>query len=128
MSKKSSFWRPCKKQHGKWDQTLLKSELHHLYHIYCSLWRELSSKKSLLVMGKISALFFNTLTAGHKYSVLNCDNLTLKTQMQLSLKGKPFSPFFFCIFEMEIKFWKFSKKDDPHSWYNLEVTDSENSG
>ena len=43
---------------------------------------------------------FSTMTAGHKYSILNKDNLTQSIQMQLSLKGKNFSHFFFCIFEM----------------------------
>ena len=47
------------------------------------------------MMGRISGLFFNTLTAGQKYSLLNRQNLTPPTQMQLSLKGKKFSQFFF---------------------------------
>ena len=76
MFKKSRFRRPFHKQHGKWDQTLLKCKLHHFYHIYWSLWRQLSSKKSLLGIGKILGLYFNTLTDGHKHSVLNRDNLT----------------------------------------------------
>ena len=97
MFKKSSFWRRRKKQHGKLDQTLLKSELHHFYHIYWSLWRQLSSKYSLLVIRKISGLFFNPLIAGQKYSPLNSDNLTPPTQMQLSLKWKTL-PQFFCAF------------------------------
>ena len=34
MSKKSPFGGPFEKQLGKWDQTLLKPERNHLYHIY----------------------------------------------------------------------------------------------
>ena len=82
------------KQHAKWDQTVLKSEWHHFYEIYWALWRQLISKNSLLVIGEISGLFFNTLTVGQKYSLLNGDNLTQQTQMQLFLKGKAFSKFF----------------------------------
>ena len=37
ISKMSPFRGPFNKQHGKGDQTLLKSERHHIYHIYCSL-------------------------------------------------------------------------------------------
>ena len=111
MFKKSSFWRPRKKQHGKLDQTLLKSELHHLYHIYWSLWRQLSSKYSLLVIRKISGLFFNPLIAGQKYSPLNSDNLTPPTQMQLSLKWKTLSQFFFAYLKCRWYFEHFQKKD-----------------
>ena len=52
MSKKSCFGRPFDKQHGKRAQTLLKSEREDLYQIYWSLWRQLSGKKSLLVIFK----------------------------------------------------------------------------
>ena len=34
MSKKFHFSGPFEKQHGKGDQTLLRPEPHHLYHIY----------------------------------------------------------------------------------------------
>ena len=87
-------------QHGKWDQTVLKSEQHHFYDIYWSLWRQLSSKKSLLIIGNISGLFFNTLSYDQKYCLLNRDNLTQPIEMQLSLKGKTFSQLFLGIFEM----------------------------
>ena len=40
ISKKSAFRGPFDKQHAKGDQTLLKSEPLHLYHIYWSLWRQ----------------------------------------------------------------------------------------
>ena len=94
----------------------LKSERDHFSHVYWSLWRQLSLEKSLLVIGKISALFFNTLTAGHNYSLLNRDNLTQRTQMQLSPKGKTFCQFFSTFLTARLNFENFQKKDDPHSW------------
>ena len=94
----------------------LKSERDHFSHVYWSLWRQLSLEKSLLVIGKISALLFNTLTAGHNYSLLNRDNLTQRTQMQLSPKGKTFCQFFSTFLTARLNFENFQKKDDPHSW------------
>ena len=92
MSKKS-FRGPFDKQHGKWDQTVLKSEWHHFYHSYWSLWTKLSLEKSLLVIGKILGLFLKILTAGHKYSLLNRDNLAQPIQMQSYLKRNIYSQF-----------------------------------
>ena len=37
LSKKSPIRGPFDKQHGKGDQTMLKSERHQLYHIFRSL-------------------------------------------------------------------------------------------
>ena len=42
MSKKPRFRGPFDKEHGKRAETLLKSEQEHVYHIYWSLWTELS--------------------------------------------------------------------------------------
>ena len=128
MSKKSRFRWSFDKQHGKWDQNLLKSEFHQFYHIYWSLWRQWSSEKSLLLICKISGLFFNTLTAGQKYSLLKRDNLKPPTQMQLSPKGKTFSQFFSAFLTCRFNFEDFQEKDDPHNWCILEVTDSKNRG
>ena len=61
---------------------------------------------------KVSGLFFNTLTAGQK-SVLNRDNLTQHTQMQLSLKGKTFSQFFSAFLIHRLYFEHCQIKDDP---------------
>ena len=97
-SKKSRFKGSFGKQHGKCSQRLLKFPWQHLYHIYWSLWMQLTCKKSLLVICKISRLFPNTLSADGKYSLLNRDNLTQPIQMQLSRKQKTFSHFFRCIF------------------------------
>ena len=90
MSKKSRFKRSFGKQHGKRAQTLLKFAWQNLYHIYWSLWRQLTFKKFLLVICKISRLFPNTLSADGKYSLFNRDNLTQPIQMQLSRKEKTF--------------------------------------
>ena len=128
MSKKSRFRGPFDKQNNKWDQTVLKSEWHHFCQIHWSLWRQLSSKKFLLEIDKILGLFFNISTTCHKYSLRNIDNLKQPTQMQSSPKRKTFSRFFFCIFEMSLKFWTLLNKDDTHSWCILEVTDSKNRG
>ena len=106
MSKKSRFRGPFDKQHGKWDQTVLKSEWHHSYHIYWSMWWQLSSKISLLVRGKILGPFFGKLTTCHKYSRPNRDSLTQPINMQLPLKGKTFSQFFYAFLKCRSNFRK----------------------
>ena len=128
MPKKSRFKRSFENQHGKWSQTLLKCQGQLLYHIYWSLWRQLSYKKSLLVICKISRLFPNTLSADGKYSVLNRDNLTQPIQMQLSQKQKDFSNFFSLFLKSSLNFEYFLKKDDLHSWCISEITDPEKPG
>ena len=94
MSKKSRFKGSFGKQHGKRAQTLLKFAWQHLYHIYWLLSRQLTCKRSLLVICKISRLFSNTLNAHGKYSLLNKDKLMQPIQMQVSRKQKTFSGFF----------------------------------
>ena len=110
MSKKSRFRRSFEKQHGKRAKTLLKCQGQLLYHIYWSLWRQLSYKKSLLVICKISRLFPNTLSADGKYSLLNRDNLTQPIQMQVSRKQKTFSQFFAAFLKSILNFEHFQKK------------------
>ena len=100
ISEKSRFRKSFNKRHGKRSQMLLKSEGQQLYHKYWWLWRQLSYKKSLLVIRKILGLFVNTLTADDKYSLVNRDNLMQHIQMQLPPKEKTFSEFLFCIFEI----------------------------
>ena len=116
------------KQHGKPAQTLLKFAWQHLYHIHWSLWMQLTCKKSLLVTGKISRLFPNTLSADGKYSLLNRDNLTQTIQMQLYRKQKTFSDFFSAFLKFSLNFEHFLKKDDPHCWCISEITDPKNRG
>ena len=125
MSKKCRLKRSLKKQHGKCAQTLLKFAWQNLYHIYWSLWRQLTFKKFLLVICKISRLFPNTLSADAKYSLLNRDSLTQPIQMQLSRKQKTFSEFFCAFWKSNLNFEHFQKKDDSHSWGISETTDSE---
>ena len=88
ISEKSRFRGTFQKQHVKEDQTLLKSEPHHVYHIYWSLWRQLSCKKSLLVTYKVLRMFANILTANDKYCLLKRDNLRQPIQMLLPRKEK----------------------------------------
>ena len=128
MPKNSSFKGSFGKQHGKRAQTLLKFAWQHLYHIYWSLWRQLTFKKFLLVICKISRLFPNTLSADGKYSLLNRDNLTQPSQIQLSQKQKTFSEFFSAFLKSSLNFEHFQKKDDPHGWCISEITDSEKCG
>ena len=49
---------------------------------------------SLIVISKVLRLLVNTFTADEKYSLLNRDNLTQPTHMQLSQKQKLFLKFF----------------------------------
>ena len=107
MSIKSRFKGSFKKQHGKGAQTLWKFAWQHLYHIYWSLWRQLTFKKFLLVICKISRLFPNTLSADGKYSLLNRDNLTEPIQMQVSRKQKTFSQFFSAFLKSSLNFEHF---------------------
>ena len=94
MPKTSHFRGAFDKQYGKRAQTLLQSGRQYLYHIYWSMRRWVSWKKSLLVLCKILRLFVNTLTTDDKYSLLNRDNLTQPIQIMLSQKQKSFCPFF----------------------------------
>ena len=125
MSRKSRFKGSFGKEHGKRAQTLLKFAWQNLYHIYWSLWMQLSCKKSLLVTCKISRLFPNTLSADGKYSLLNRDNLTQSIQMQLSRKQKTFSDFVSAFSKSSLNVKFFFKKDEPHCWYISEITDPE---
>ena len=113
LSKNSRFRGPFHKQHGERVQKPLKSEWQHVYHIYWLLRRQLNWRKFLLEIFKILKLFVKILTAHDKYSLLNRDNLTEAIQILLSEKQKASSQFFFfffCIFDIKIKFWRFSKK------------------
>ena len=110
MSKKSVFKGSFAKQHGKRAQTSLKFRWQHFYHIYWSMWRQLTFKKSLLVTWKITRLFANTMSADGKYSLLNRDNLTQPIKMQLSRKQKSFSHFFSTFLKSSLNFEHFLKK------------------
>ena len=115
MRKKSHFRGSVEKQHGKCSQILFKFEGHLLYHIYYSLRSQLSHKKSLLAIAKISKLFPNTLSSNGKYSLLDRDNLMQRVQMELSQKQKTFSQFFSSFSKSSLNFEHFQKKDHPHT-------------
>ena len=76
--------------------------------------KQLSWKKSLLVICKVLGLFVNTLTADDKYSLLNRDNLTQPIRIQLSPKQKTFCEFSSAVLKSRLNFKHFRKKDDPH--------------
>ena len=128
MPEKSCFRVSVEKQHGKCTKTLLKFQGQLVYHIYWSLGRQLSYKKFLFVIWKISRLFPNTLSADGKYSLLDRDNLTQRIRIQLSQKQKAFSQFFASFFKSSLNLEHFQKKDDPHRWSTSEITDSQDHG
>ena len=122
MPQKSRLRASVEKQHGKCPQTFLKFEGQLLYHIYWSLQRQLSYKISLLQICKISKLFPNTLSSSDKYSLLERDNLTQQTQMQLSQKQKTLFDNFFSFLKSSLNLEHFLRKDDPLSWCISETT------
>ena len=128
MPKTSSLEGSFGKQHGKRAQTLLKFAWQHLYHYYWPMWRQLTFKKFLLVICKISRLFPNTLSADGKYSLLNTDTLTQPIQMQLSRKQKTFSDIFSAFLKCSLNFEHFLKKDDHHCWCISKITHPEKPG
>ena len=56
-------------QHDKGSERLLKSARQCFCHIFWSLWKEISSKNSVLVVSAILTLFVNILTTDDKYSL-----------------------------------------------------------
>ena len=128
MPKKPRLKGSFKKKHGKCAQTLLKCQGQLVYQIYWSVLTQLSPKKSLLVICKISRLFINTLSADGKYSLLNRDNLTQPIQMQLSRKEKTFSEFFAAFLKSSLNFEHFQTKDESHSWGTSKITESQKQG
>ena len=128
MSKNSGCRGSLQKQDGKWVQSLLRFELEHLYEIYYSMRRQLNYKKSLLVTCKILRVFSNILSVDGKYSLLNTENSTEAIQMKLSQRQKTFCQLFSSFLKSSLNFEHFQTKDDPHSWYISEVTDSEKCG
>ena len=129
MSKKSRFRGAFDKQHGNWDETLLKSELHHLYLVYWSLWyleMQVSWKTFFLVIFKDLRVFLNTLTANDKCFLFDGHNLWQPIQNELSEKQKKISKFFSAILKSWLNFKHFQKEDERHSWCISEIKDSKN--
>ena len=125
MPKKSLFKGSFEKQHGKCGQTLLKCQGQLLYYIHWSLWRQLTCRKFMLLICKISRLFRDTLSADGKYFLLNRDNWTQPIQMQVSRKEKAFSELFSAFLKSSLNFEYILQKDDPHCWCISEITDPE---
>ena len=65
---------------------------------------------SLLVICKILGLFVKILNAGHKYSLLNRENLKKPIQMELSRKQKLFSQFVSEFLKSRLNSQHFSKR------------------
>ena len=124
MSEKSCFRGPFHNQHGKGAQILLQCGRRHFYHIYWSLWKQFSWKESILVLCKILRLFVNKLTPDDKYCLLRRDKVKQPIQILLSEKEKSFSQFFSSFLKSTLNFQHFRKKDDIHSRYISEITDS----
>ena len=122
MCKKSGFRLPFQKEHGKLVSTLFKFERQHLYHIYCSTGRELSCKKSLLVIWQSLRRFVNTISAVEECSLPNRDNLMEPIHMELSQKLKTFSWIFLAFLKSRLNFELFQKKDDAPSLFISEAT------
>ena len=123
MSKKSHLRGCFNKQCGKRDETLLKSASQHLFRIHWSLVRKLSSRKSLLLTCQILGPPVNTLAADERYPVLNRDDLSVGSQIQLSQKQKTFSQFFAAFLKFSLNFQYFQKNEYPHRFCIFEVTD-----
>ena len=70
----------------------------------------LSSKKSLLVLCKVSRLFVNTLSGDDKYSLLNRDNLTLSIQILLFQKKRLFLHYLSAFLKSTLSFDYFQEK------------------
>ena len=77
--------------------------------------RQLSCKKSHLMIGKILRPFVNTLSAVDKYSLLNTYNLTHPIKIQLSQNQKTCSQFFSAFSKSSLNFNNFEKNDEPHT-------------
>ena len=71
-------------------------------------------KNSLLVIHKILGLFVDTLTVDEKHYMLNRENLTEPIQIQLFLKQKTFSEFFFASLKSILNYKHLPKKVNPH--------------
>ena len=69
-------------------------------------------------------LFVNKLIPDEKYSLLNRDKGKEPIQILLSEKQKTFSEFFSSFLKSTLNFQHFRKKDDIHSRYISEITDS----
>ena len=56
-------------QHVKGSKTLLKFAMQCFCLVFLSLWKKISSKRSVLVVSEMSRLFVNIQTPDEKYSL-----------------------------------------------------------
>ena len=82
LSKKHRFRTSLEVQFVKGSQKLLKSACELFYHIFSSLWGDMSWKVSPLVKFGIFGVSVNTLSADDKYPVRDCENFQFPIQMQ----------------------------------------------
>ena len=73
-------------------------------------------------------MFRNTLTANHKYSFQDLENLLSPTQLQLFLKLKTLSDFSNQFLEGGSTFKDFEKEDYRLSYFIMEITGCERLG
>ena len=71
-------------EHVKRFQKKVKSSWEHFYHIFWSLWGEISWKISPWLKFEVMVLFVNTWTADYKYPVPDCENYPFPIRVQLS--------------------------------------------
>ena len=69
MLKKAPVTTLMDSQHVKGSERLLNSARQYFCHIFWSLWNEMSSNNSVLLVFKILRLFVNILTPDDKYSL-----------------------------------------------------------
>ena len=81
LSKKGRFRTSFDSQHFKTSEKLVKSAWEHFYHVFSSLWEDMSWKVSPLVKFEIFGVSINTLNAHDKYPVWDCKNLQVPIQM-----------------------------------------------
>ena len=67
LSKKRRFWKRFDRQQLGVSQILAKSPSDHFYHVFSLFWGKFIWKMSLLVLGRILAVFVDTLPADAKY-------------------------------------------------------------
>ena len=65
------------------------------------------------------------MTGQDKYSLHKRDNLQQPFQMQLSQKEDIFSEFFLAFLLSTLNLERFTKKEEPHSWFFSEIKDDE---
>ena len=70
-------------QHVKRFQTLVKCAWEHFHHTFSSLWEERIWKISRWLKFEIIGFFVNSWTAGYKYPVPDCKNLSFPIQIKL---------------------------------------------